>query len=136
MRKIYILLVSLFTLILSAQERDISIQIKNIKSKKGNLIISLFDSQKGFPHRDELKKVYVKPSLDEAICVLKNIPEGVYAVAILHDENANGKMDIGMFGPKERYGFSNNARGFMAPPSFEKASFRHKKRSNVSISLR
>jgi uncharacterized protein (DUF2141 family) len=33
-------------------------------------------------------------------------------------------MDTKLFGiPKEPYGFSNNAKGFMGPPSFEDAKF-------------
>jgi uncharacterized protein (DUF2141 family) len=30
--------------------------------------------------------------------VFDNLPAGVYAVAVYHDENSNGKLDRGMFG--------------------------------------
>jgi uncharacterized protein (DUF2141 family) len=30
--------------------------------------------------------------------VFDNLPAGVYAVAVCHDENSNGKLDRGMFG--------------------------------------
>src|SRR6202041_1024433 len=39
-------------------------------------------------------------------------------------ENKNGKLDTGMFGiPTEGTVVSNHAKGFMGPPSFEKAKF-------------
>jgi Uncharacterized protein conserved in bacteria (DUF2141) len=42
------------------------------------------------------------------------------------DENGNGVLDKNFFGvPVEGYGFSNDARGSMGPPAFEKAAFRH-----------
>jgi uncharacterized protein (DUF2141 family) len=52
------------------------------------------------------------------------MPAGTYAVACLHDENKNGKLDTGLFGiPKEGTVASNHAKGFMGPPSFDKAKF-------------
>lgn len=45
-----------------------------------------------------------------------------YAVNILHDENANGKIDKGFILPKEGIGFSNySSVGPMNRPNFSKA---------------
>jgi len=47
-----------------------------------------------------------------------------YAIAVFHDTNNNQKLDKNFFGiPKEGYGFSNNARGFLGPPDFDEAGF-------------
>jgi hypothetical protein len=41
-----------------------------------------------------------------------------------HDENKNGKCDTGLFGiPTEGTVVSNHPKGFMGPPSFDKAKF-------------
>ena len=54
--------------------------------------------------------------------VFEGIPPGGYAVAAYHDENGNGKLDTGFLGiPTEGLASSNDAKGFMGPPSFEKA---------------
>jgi uncharacterized protein (DUF2141 family) len=37
--------------------------------------------------------------------------------------------------PREQYGFSNNARGFMGPPSFPDAAFSVEGKTEISISL-
>jgi uncharacterized protein (DUF2141 family) len=57
-------------------------------------------------------------------CTFDPIPAGIYAVGCIHDENKNGKLDTGMFGiPTEGIVASNHAKGFMGPPSFDKAKF-------------
>jgi uncharacterized protein (DUF2141 family) len=49
-----------------------------------------------------------------------NLPAGVYAVSVFHDENMNQKLDKNFVGiPKEGYGASNNPRKKMGPPTFE-----------------
>lgn len=49
-----------------------------------------------------------------------SLKAGTYAIRYFHDENENGELDTGTFGiPTEGYGFSNDARGFMGPPSFD-----------------
>ncbi len=52
------------------------------------------------------------------------VQPGHYAVALLHDENANGKADraLGMM-PKEGFGFSRDAKVRMGPPKFSDAAF-------------
>ena len=44
-------------------------------------------------------------------------------MALLHDENANGKADraMGMM-PKEGFGFSRDAKVKMGPPAFDEAA--------------
>ena len=67
----------------------------------------------------------------------ENIPAGSYAVAVLHDENKNEKMDFNLVGiPKEAYGFSNNAKGFMAPPKFSDAAIRLQNGESKNITIK
>ena len=64
--------------------------------------------------------------IDDHTCryTFKNIPKGVYAISLFHDENDNGTMDTNFVGiPKEAYGCSNNAKGFMGPPKWQDAKF-------------
>ena len=53
----------------------------------------------------------------------RGVEPGHYAIALLHDENANGKADraLGMM-PKEGFGFSRDAKVRMGPPSFSDAA--------------
>ena len=52
------------------------------------------------------------------------VAPGRYAIALLHDENGNGRMDRALLlMPKEGYGFSRDAPVRMGPPSFGQAAF-------------
>ena len=65
-----------------------------------------------------------------------NLPAGEYAVSIAHDENSNGKVDFSWLHiPNEGYGVSNNAKGFMSPPSYSDAKFELNKSQRVDIKI-
>lgn len=59
---------------------------------------------------------------DETMCLYVPAP-GRYALVMFHDANADGDLNLGPLGPKEGYGFSNNVRPFLAPPSLQSALF-------------
>ena len=73
----------------------------------------------------------------QARCDFENIPPGKYAIAVIHDENMNGKLDANWLGiPKEGYGFSNTAKGVVGAPLFSAASFPYDgKNLDLTISL-
>jgi len=67
----------------------------------------------------------------------EGLPHGMYAIACYHDENNNGKIDTNFFGvPKEGTGASNNAKGFMGPPSFSNAKFLLSTNATEEISMK
>ena len=44
-------------------------------------------------------------------------------MALLHDENANGKADMALVVPREGFGFSRNPAVRFGPPAFARAAF-------------
>lgn len=48
---------------------------------------------------------------------------GDYAIAVIHDANANAKLDTLMGIPREGFGFSRNPAIGFGPPSFASARF-------------
>ncbi|MFZ0887958.1 MAG: DUF2141 domain-containing protein [Candidatus Binataceae bacterium] len=62
---------------------------------------------------------------------------GTYALAVIHDENSNGKLDTDLFGiPTEGYAFSKDASAWFGTPSFPAASFSYNGQSlDMTISL-
>jgi uncharacterized protein (DUF2141 family) len=120
-------------------EEGIRINITNLRNNKGHVLVSLFKDGKGYP--DEPGNAYKKLKLDikngTAVASFSDLPPGTYAVAILHDENDDLKMNKNFFGlPKEGYGFSNNVMGMFGPPSYSKASFTHTSQKNTLITIR
>jgi uncharacterized protein (DUF2141 family) len=102
--------------------QDLTVQVTGLRSSEGQVRIAIFNSAKEFtktPFQAKEVKIDGKQTVEHTF----SLPKGKYAIAVYHDENENGKLDKNLVGiPKEDYGFSNNARGTMGPPSFEEAS--------------
>ncbi len=66
------------------------------------------------------------PASEDLTITFTDVEPGEYAIALLHDENDNGKADrvLGMM-PKEGFGFSRDAKVRMGPPKFDDAVFEH-----------
>lgn len=113
---------------LTVQEPGIQIEIKNLRNNKGHVLLFLFKDGEGYPNNADkaLKKVKLTVVNNIASVLFKDLPEGNYAISVLHDENDDLKMNKTVIGlPKEGYGFSNNVMGAFGPPSYSKASFKH-----------
>lgn len=104
----------------------ISVTIAGFKSDSGWMRISLFAGKKGFPGKHELAhRSGSRPIRNRSASFqFDAVPHGTYAIAVLHDENGNGKMDTSFIGiPKEGGGTSRDARARFGPPSYEDAKF-------------
>jgi uncharacterized protein (DUF2141 family) len=105
---------------------NLIVVIDRFKSDAGEVRAALYNSEDGFPALP--KKAYkiaaAKIKNKKAELRFENLPFGVYALGLFHDENSNGKMDLNWMGiPTEGYGISNNVRGIFGPPTFEEAKF-------------
>jgi uncharacterized protein (DUF2141 family) len=102
----------------------LTVTLAGIRSDRGSIFCELFASPKGYP-TDASKAVQRKQaaiSQRAARCVFEGLGPGTYAVAAYHDENGNGKLDTNFLGiPSEGVAASNDAKGTMGPPSFDKA---------------
>jgi len=118
----------------------IHLTILNIRNSTGTVACALFESPDGFPTeflRSATNVMIIKIRKTQARCDFEDIPPGTYAVAVIHDENMNGKLDTNWLGiPTEGYGFSNDAKGLIGVPSFSAASFPYDGRSlELTMSL-
>lgn len=104
----------------------LTVRISQLRSNDGQVGCTIYNSARGFPTDSSaaLQRRWCPIAGAAAACAFDPIPAGTYAVACFHDENKNGKLDTGLFGiPKEGTVASNYAKGFMGPPSFDKARF-------------
>lgn len=139
MKNLLLLFVILLSGILTtnAQEEtvDLTIQISGLNSDKGTLLIALYNKKENF-----LKKAFkgdiIKIKDKKSEVIFQKLPKGEYAVSFVHDENDNKKMDTNFLGiPKEDYGCSNNARGFMGPPKYDDAKFNLDSNKEIIIKI-
>jgi len=107
----------------------IHVKILDIRNSTGTIDCALFDSPEGFPIDVLLSAtstMVLKIKKTQARCDFEDVPPGTYALAVIHDENMNGKLDTNWLGiPKEGYGFSNRAKALLSAPSFADASFQY-----------
>ncbi|CAM4237921.1 DUF2141 domain-containing protein [Gillisia limnaea] len=122
-------------LILSAQNST-EVEIINFDSNKGAAFIGLYNTEDSFLENEyKGKEVEIKDK--KAIFTFKDIPDGIYAVSVFHDEDDNGELTTNFLGiPKESYGASNNAKGTFGPPKWENAKFEVRNGEIVKLKIR
>lgn len=105
---------------------EVVITITDLRSSKGVVRACMTTRADIFPRciKDPSAHRTVVPAAERVVIRFAGVKPGDYAVALLHDENDNGKADraMGMM-PKEGYGFSRDAPVKMAPPKFRDAVF-------------
>ncbi|PKP63585.1 MAG: hypothetical protein CVT87_03435, partial [Alphaproteobacteria bacterium HGW-Alphaproteobacteria-9] len=106
---------------------DVVITVTDLRSSKGVVRACMTTREDIFPRciKDPTAHRTVVPAGETIEIRFSGVKPGDYAIALLHDENNNGKADraLGMM-PKEGYGFSRDAPVRMAPPKFKDAVFK------------
>lgn len=117
-----------------SQVASLKILIKGFQHTSGNVFVGLYNKPSGFASEDTYMNFSGLILSKDVWIVFDSIPKGTYAIAIIHDENNNQKLDQGEFGiPVEGYGFSNDARGILGPPDFRTAMFSFSGTSDKTI---
>lgn len=104
---------------------SLHITIANIRNNKGICQVALYNNAATF--LDSKKAVVTRQvSARKGVVTIEinNIDAGTYAVAVIHDENADNKLNTNFLGiPTEGYGASNNNLPKMSAPKFAASSF-------------
>lgn len=103
---------------------QVSIHVDGFRNTKGDLGVNVFGGPDGWPE-DNSKTVFHRgfPIQGDHATAEFTLPEGRYAIVVLHDENTNHKLDRNFIGiPKEGFGFANNPRVGLSPPHFDAAT--------------
>lgn len=111
------------------QSASIVVVVKDIREAKGSVLVGIYTSKKDFLEKPAMGRS-VKVVGPEVVLAFDNLPEGEYAVSIIHDENDNKELDRNKLGlPQEGYCFSNNVFGRLGPPSYDNVKIVLKGRS-------
>ena len=97
---------------------DLTITVDNLRSNQGQVLLCVFSSEssdreafpdciKGHPVRQG--KAVIGDG--KVVVTYKGLKDGVYAVAAIHDENANGELDTNFLGipTKRDWNFNQSA---------------------------
>jgi uncharacterized protein (DUF2141 family) len=122
---------------------DLKITIDSLRSDKGQVLLCVFSADtsdgKVFPDCEKGKPVRSQKAIisgGKVVVTYSGLKDGTYAVAAIHDENGNGKLDTNFIGiPDEGIGISNNPR-LMGKPGFDEAKFGVKGNTAITITAK
>lgn len=136
--KILLSALSLLLFFAAAAQGKVAVQVSNFENNKGVAIVCLHNNAKAFSGKDEpLACQRVTVANKSATVVFEAVPEGDYAVSVVHDENSNQKFDTNFLGiPKEGYGASQNKLPFAAAPRFDDNKFNVKNNATTSVHIK
>jgi uncharacterized protein (DUF2141 family) len=142
MKRIYlsvtVFIITTFAYMAYAQTGTLRVEISGIDEIKGLVSTGLYSNEEGFPDKGkEYKGADVEITGQTIVYTFKDLSFGIYAIALFHDINSNGKLDKNFLGiPTEGYAFSNNLFGaFGLPPGFKDASFEVRGDKTINIKM-
>lgn len=105
----------------------LTINVEELHNSDGVVQFTLYNREGSIPD-EKFKSFYkmekAKISNGASTITFNDLPKGMYAINVLHDENENGKIDKKFILPTEGIGFSNYSNiGLSNRPNFSKASF-------------
>jgi uncharacterized protein (DUF2141 family) len=122
---------------------DLTITVDHLRNNRGQLLLCVFSAEssdpalfpdcvKGHPVRQAKAPI----SGGKVVMTFNGLNDGVYAVAIVHDENGNNELDTNLIGiPTEGIGISTNPRLF-GKPQFAGAQFNIKGNTPITIEMK
>lgn len=134
---IYLTLINLIQGIPMQQDRPhkvVAVELTDIRSKEGKILISLYNDPESFPDNEKMMEQKILADIPgETMTVrFKKLSPGSYAIAAMHDENGDEKMNFNLLGmPKEGYCFSNNVRPKWRKPHWKEAKFEVSRRDTL-----
>lgn len=122
---------------LSHENPQLTLNIENIESLEGQIIIGIYNTEKGWLEKDsEIKQFRVPVNNNTERLVITDLPKGDFAISMYHDKNSDGICNLNFIGiPKEPYGFSNNFKPKFSAPKYEDCKFSLTKDHVLSIKL-
>lgn len=100
------------------------VKVVGLRSEKGQVRIALYNSPEQWLGDHPAYSSTIDVNGRSVTWQFNDIPYGDYGIAVLHDENKNGKMDKNVLGiPQEPYGFSNNVKATFGAPKWENSKF-------------
>jgi uncharacterized protein (DUF2141 family) len=106
------------------EPQPLTMALQGLRSTKGRMLVCVTRLPEYFPDcsKDPDRRHYTVPASPDRV-MLATLPPGDYAIAVIHDENSNGKLDTFAGIPREGVGFSRNPVLRFGAPSFQSVRF-------------
>lgn len=108
----------------AAPTSELSIDFAKLRNAKGMIRVCLTAAPNNFPACvNDAEAVTRSVPAGTHELRIAGLPYGDYAIAVIHDENGNKKLDTFMGIPREGFGFSRNPPIGFGAPRFTAARF-------------
>ncbi|MDQ2892139.1 MAG: DUF2141 domain-containing protein [Pseudomonadota bacterium] len=102
----------------------LDVDVDHLRNAKGLIRVCLTADPDNFPACvDDVDATTRSVAANVRTIRFAGLPYGRYAVAVIHDENSNAKLDTFAGIPREGFGFSRNPGVTFGPPRFAAAQF-------------
>ena len=123
-----------------AQAATLTVTVSPVRNDQGLVQLCLFTGPRGFPECAGDPSVQRRrlPAQPGVMTTTFDVPPGVYAVTVFHDEKRLGRVETNFIGiPRSGVGASNNPTARFGPPGFDAAAFTMPDRpASIAITLR
>lgn len=95
-----------------AEPIDVAVEVSGLRAAKGRVLVALHDDRWAFPSRWERAVTSTSiPAQEGTVTATLRLPRpGRFALIVVHDENADGRMTKSALGlPREGYATGRNA---------------------------
>jgi uncharacterized protein (DUF2141 family) len=100
------------------------VEVEQLRNARGKLQYCLTADPHNFPDCvNDARAITRSVRAADAATLFDGLPRGEYALAVIHDENGNSKLDTFAGIPREGFGFSRNPKIGFGPPRFTAARF-------------
>ena len=108
----------------AAPVATLDVDVDHLRNAKGLIRVCLTADPDNFPSCvDDADAATRSVAANVRTIRFAGLPHGNYAVAVIHDENSNAKLDTFAGIPREGFGFSRNPAVTFGPPRFTAARF-------------
>jgi uncharacterized protein (DUF2141 family) len=132
-------IILLFISIVEINAQDIEVNVKGIRSEKGQISIGVFRDDATFQKEKAFQTLkFKKTGISKGEMTLRfSLEPGTYGLALLDDENNNGKMEYNFLGiPKEGFGFSDYYLKGLKKPKFDSFKFSVERKQKLVITIK
>lgn len=131
MKTIYLFLALTFTGFKAPPKHLLKVNFNGLTTNEGHILVKIVNekNEKISGHKIRVKDLSAELSVE--------LTSGSYAISAFHDINKDDKLNTNALGiPTEKYGFSNNARGWFGPPELSEQLVKINGDMKINISLK
>jgi len=109
---------------------SLEIDVSGVRTNAGSVIVSICKAGEAFPSRCSLiRKTIARQGM--TIVKVDGVGGGRHALAMFHDENNDGHLDL----MREGIGFSNNANRKWVVPDFDSSAFNISGNTKINVQM-